>query len=112
MTTDDRQEQNDREVQEASERRASTSIESPTNVTRSTQDLTIGGSEKHPDSQSGASAPDDELLQASPPDEKTSPPSPEPTEERREQSADGLSSAGKAVEKQQRALESGEESPG
>jgi hypothetical protein len=112
MTTDDRQEQNDREVQEASERRASTSIESPTNVTRSTQDLTIGGTEEHAESQSGASAPDDEFHPASRADEKTPPPSPEPTEERGEQSQDELSNAEQAVEKQHRALESGEESPG
>jgi hypothetical protein len=112
MTTDDRQEEHDSDAQEASERRASTSIESPTNVTRSTQDLTIGGSEKHAESQAGASAPDDELLHASPADEKTSPVSPEPTAERREKSADGLSNAKQAVEKQERALESGEEAPG
>jgi hypothetical protein len=41
----------DRDDQETVERRASTSNEFPTNVTRSTQDLTVGGSEKDTDSQ-------------------------------------------------------------
>jgi hypothetical protein len=111
MTTDDRQEKPDSDAREASKRRASTSTETPTNVTRSTQDLTIGGTEKHAESQSGASAPDNDLLGTSS-DEKASPPSPEPTEERGDQSADGLSNAEQAVKNQQRALDSGQESPG
>ena len=111
MTTDDRQEKTDRDAQEVSERRASTSIESPTNVARSTQDLTIGGTEKHAESRSGAGAPDPQLPQA-PADQKASSPSPEATEVRGEQSAGGLSNAEQAVKNQQRALESGDESPG
>ena len=111
MTTDDRQEKTDRDAQEVSERRASTSIESPTNVARSTQDLTIGGTEKHAD-RSGAGAPDPQLPQAPPADQKASSPSPEATEVRGEQSAGGLSNAEQAVKNQQRALESGDESPG
>ena len=112
MTTDDRQEKTDRDAQEVSERRASTSIESPTNVARSTQDLTIGGTEKHAESRSGADAPDPQLPQAPPADQKASSPSPEATEVRGEQSAGGLSNAEQAVKNQQRALESGDESPG
>jgi hypothetical protein len=91
---------------------ASTSTESPTNVMRSTEDLTIGGTEKHAESQPGASAPGDELLRVSAADEKASRPSREPTEEREEQSPDELSNAEQAVKRQERALESGEESPG
>ncbi len=94
MATDDGQEKHDNDAREASERRASTSIEFPTNVTRSTQDLTIGGSDKHAES------------------EKTSPPSPQATEDGGEQSGDGLSNAELAVDNQERALESGAESPG
>lgn len=100
--TSDRQEEFDTDAQEVAERRASTSEESPTNVTRSTQDRTIGGSEKYTESRAGASAPVHEHRDASS----------VPTEERREQSADGLSSSAQAVENQERALESGEESPG
>jgi hypothetical protein len=111
MTTDDPHEERDNDAREASKRRASTSIDYPTNMTRSTQDLTIGGSEKQAEPQAGASARGDELLHASPPDEKTSPPSPQPTEQRGEQSGDGVWSAEHAVENQERALESGGESP-
>lgn len=65
------------------ERRASTSVEFPSNVTRSTQDLTVGGNTKEPDD-------------ADPPDHSASRPS----------------NAEQAVENQEQALESGEESPG
>jgi hypothetical protein len=75
-----------RDDQEAVERRASVSMETPTNVTRSTQDLTVGGSEKDPDSHREASTEDLHSASA----EKSTPQPPEkPTEEER---ADGLSS--------------------
>jgi len=112
MTTDDRQEKTDRDAQEVSERRASTSTESPTDVARSTQDLTIGGTEQHAESRSGASAHGNQLPQAPAADQKASSPSPEATQERGEPSAGGLSNAEQAVKNQQLALESGEESPG
>jgi hypothetical protein len=51
MTPSDPTRKRDRDDHEAVERRASTSNEFPTNVTRSTQDLTIGGNAKDPDSQ-------------------------------------------------------------
>ena len=76
MTDDERQEGTNPDAKEAAEKRASTSEESPSNVTRSTQDLTIAGSEKDTEPQNS------------------------------------LSNAEQAVENQERALESGEESPG
>jgi hypothetical protein len=113
MSTDDRQEKTDRDAQEVSERRASTSTESPTNVARSTQDLSIGGTRNHAESRSGAGAPGPQLPQAPRADQKkASSPSPEATEGGGEQSAGGLSNAEQAVRNQQSALESGEESPG
>ena len=54
MTNEQRQEAHP-DGREAAERHASSSEESPTNVTRSTQDLTVGGSEKDPEAQSGVS---------------------------------------------------------
>ena len=96
MTNEDRQHAFGTDAQEAAERRASTSEESPTNVTRSTQDLTIGGSEKTPDD-AGTHSPSSEANE---------------NHEQREQSADRRSTSEQAVENQERALEGGEESPG
>ena len=56
MTNEERQEGASPDVQEAAERRAASSEESPTNVTRSTQHLTIGGSEKDTEPQNGSSS--------------------------------------------------------
>ena len=111
MSRDGRQEELNTDAHEAAERRASTSEESPSNVTRSTQDLTIGGSGKYPESRAGARALGQEHRDLSPADEQATP-SPGPPEERGNQSADGLSSSDQALENQERALESGEESPG
>ena len=97
----------DRDDQETVERRAATSNEFPTNVTRSTQDLTTGGSDKDPDSHSQASA-DREHPESSPPERHLSDSSSKPTEA----STEGLSSSEQAAVNQERALESGEESPG
>jgi hypothetical protein len=107
MSPSDPQRELDSDHQEAVERRASASKEFPTNVTRSTQDLTTGGSEKDPDSHAEAST-EHEPLHSSLGDEDVPPPSPEPTEA----PTDGLSSSEQAVVHQERALESGEESPG
>ncbi len=84
------------------EERAAISMEFPSNVTRSTQDLTVGGSEKEPTG-GGAS-----------PSTRGNPDDAQGTEERDQgdQSANGLSNAEHAVENQERALQSGEESPG
>jgi hypothetical protein len=97
----------DRDDQETVERRAATSNEFPTNVTRSTQDLTTGGSEKDPDSHAQASA-DREHPECSPAEMHISESSSKPTEAPTE----GLSSSEQAAVNQERALESGEESPG
>ena len=94
-----------RDDQEAVERRASVSMETPTNVTRSTQDLTVGGTEKDPDSHRETSRED---LHSTPAEKSTPQPPVRPTEE----PADGLSSSEQAAVNQERALESGEESPG
>ena len=77
-------------------------MEFPSNVTRSTQDLTVGGSEKEPTG-GGAS-----------PSRRGDPDDGQETEERdqRDQPADGLSNAEQAVENQERALQCGDESPG
>ena len=90
-----------RDDQEAVERRASVSLETPTNVTRSTQDLTVGGSEKDPDSHREASTED---LSSAPAETNT--PQPQPPE-----GGDGLSSTEQAVVRQERGLGSGDESP-
>ena len=91
-----------RDEQGAVERRASVSMETPTNVSRSTQDLTVGGDEKDPDSHREASTAD--LHSAL--EEKNTPPL-EPSGE-----PDGLSSPELAVVRPARAPESGEGSPG
>ena len=65
------------------EHQASTSTERPSNVTRSTEDLTIGENKKQPQ---GADQGEDTM--------------------------NGRSSSEQAIENQERALESGEESPG
>ena len=49
MTTDKRDDELDSDAHERSNKRASTSMESPSNVPRSTQGLTVGGTEKDPD---------------------------------------------------------------
>jgi hypothetical protein len=90
--TDDRKRQRASDPEEAVEQRASTSMEFPTNVTRSTQDLTIGGSEKDLDSGAESTSSVDESDDASAANERT------PAEQ--------------AVENQKRGLESGEESSG
>ena len=97
----------DREDQETVERRASTSNEFPTNVARSTEDLTTGGSEKDSDSHEQASA-DREHPESSLEERHLSRSSSKPTEAPTE----GLSSSEQAAVNQERALESGEESPG
>ncbi len=48
MTTDKRDDELDSDAHERSNKRASTSMESPSNVPRSTQGLTVGGTEKDP----------------------------------------------------------------
>ena len=55
MTDHERQEGTSPDEKEAAERRASSSDESPSNVTRSTHDLTIGGSEKDAEPQNSLS---------------------------------------------------------
>jgi hypothetical protein len=92
-----------RDDQEAVERRASVSMETPANVTRSTQDLTVGGNQKDPDSHREASTED--LHSA--PAEKNTPQQLEPSGEPDE----ALSSSEQAVLRQERAPESGEGSP-
>ena len=84
------------------EARAATSMEFPSNVRRSTRDRTVGGSEKEP-AGGGAS-----------PSRRGDPDDGQETEERDQgdQPADGQSNAEQAVENQERALQSGEESPG
>jgi hypothetical protein len=84
------------------EERAATSMEFPSNVTRSTQDLTVGGSEKEPTGGGDS------------PSRRGNPDEAQETEERDQgdRSADGLSTAEQAVDNQDRALQSGEESPG
>ena len=104
MSPHDAQSERDSDHQEAIESRASASDEFPTNVTRSTEDLTIGGSEKKPPSQAQASG--DEHPDSPAMDEEES--SPGPTEE----PPAGLSSSEQAVVNQECALESGDESPG
>ncbi len=110
--TDDREQQRASDSEEAAEQRASTSMEFPADVTRSTQDLTIGGSEKDPEShmQVGASA--ERRPSASATKEGTPVLSPKPTDRRDEQPTRPLSDSERALEEQGRALESGEESPG
>ena len=110
--TDDRKQQRASDPEEAAEQLASTSMEFPTNVTRSTQDLTIGGSEKNPEPHTEASASADQHPSASATKEGTPVPSPKPTDRRDEQSTRHLSDSEQAVENQERALESGKESPG
>ena len=95
MNSSDPQGELDREDEEAAERRASTSEEFPTNITRSTQDLTIGGSEKKPDAPKHARV-DHQQSESSP----------------MASSVEGTSNAEQAVVNQERALETGEESPG
>ena len=90
-----------RDDQEAVVRRASVSMETPTNVTRSTQDLTVGGNKKDPDSHRDASTED---LHSTPAEKN--PPQP-PLEE-----PPGMSSSEQAVVRQERAPGSGEESSG
>ena len=94
-----------RDEQEAVERRASVSMETPTNVTRSTQDLTVGGSEKDPDSHQDASTEDRHSASA----EKNTP---QPPLEPPGEPGDGLSSFEQAVVRQDRAPESAQASPG
>ena len=101
------QSKRDPDDQEAVERRASTSEEFPTDVTRRTQDVTTSGSEKNPDSQTHASA-DREHPESSPAESPIAQPSSEPAEAR----SVGRSNAEQAAVNQERALESGEESPG
>ena len=91
--------------QEAVERRASASKEFPTNVTRSTQDLTTGGSEKDPDAHGST---DHERLRSPLPEEDVPHPSPEPTEA----PTDGVSSSEQAAVLQEPTPKSREESPG
>jgi hypothetical protein len=105
MSPNDPQTELDSDHQEAVERRASASHEFPTNVTRSTQDLTTGGSEK--DSHAEANT-EQEPPHSSLEDEGFPPPSPEPTEA----PTDRLSSSEQAVVQRERALETGKESPG
>jgi hypothetical protein len=92
-----------RDDREAVERRASVSLETPTNVTRSTQDLTVGGSEKDPDSHREASTED---LHSAPAEKNTPQPPLEPPE-----AGEGLSTTEQAVVRQERGLGSGDESP-
>ena len=96
----------DRDDQEAVERRASTSEEFPTNIIRSTQDLTVGGTEKDPDSQTHATA-DREHPTPSPAERE-----PELSSEPTDAPTKGRSSSEQAALNQERALESGEEAPG
>ena len=104
MNRNDPQKALSRDDQEAVERRASVSMETPTNVTRSTQDLTVGGSEKDPDSHREASTAD---LHSAPAEKNYSASTGAPRRARR-----GLSSPEQAVVRPERAPESGEESPG
>ncbi len=94
-----------RDDQEAVERRASVSMETPTNVTRSTQDLTVGGNEKAPDSNREASTED---LHSAPAEKNTPQPPLEPSGE----PVEGLSSSEQAVVRKERAPGSGGEAPG
>ena len=110
--TDDRKRERPSDSEEAPEQRASTSMEFPTDVTRSTQDLTIGGSEKEPKSVTEVSPSADQHPSASATKEGTPVPSRKPTDRRDEQLIRPLSDSEQAVENQERALESGEESPG
>ena len=110
--TDDRKRERPSDSEEAPEQRASTSMEFPTDVTRSTQDLTIGGSEKDPESHTEVSASAQQRPSTSATKEGTPVPSPKPTDRREKQSTRPLSDSEQAVENQERALESGEESPG
>ncbi len=103
MNRNDRQKELGGDDQETVERRASHSQEPPTNVTRSTEDLTVGGTEKDPDSYGPANRQGHAAST-----ERTRRPPVKPTEE----PAEGLSSSEQAVVRQARALESGEESPG
>jgi len=89
-----------RDDQEAVERRASVSMETPTNVTRSTQDLTVGGNEKDPDSHREASTED---LHSDPAEKNAPQPPLEPPGE----PDDGLSTSEPVVVREERALESG-----
>jgi hypothetical protein len=109
--SDDRKGQRASDSEEAAQR-ASTTMEFPTGVTRSTQDLTIGGSEKDPESDIEAGASAERRPNASATKERTAVPSPKPTDRREEQSTHPLSDSEQALENQERALESGEESPG
>ena len=110
--TNDRKRQRASDSEEAAEQRASTSMEFPADVTRSTQDLTIGGNEKDPESHTEVSASADHHPSAPATKEGTPVPSPKPTGRRDEQSTRPLSDSERALEEQGRALESGEESPG
>jgi hypothetical protein len=110
--TDDRKQQRASDWEEAAEQRASTSMEFPADVTRSTQDLTIGGSEKDPESHTEVSASAQQRPSTSATKEGTPVPSPKPTGRREKQSTRPLSDSEQALENQERALESGEESPG
>ena len=83
------------------------SEEFPSNVTRSTQGLTIGGSEKDPDSRTHAGA-DGEHAESSPAESLH----PERPSEPTKAPAKGRSSSEQAAVNQERALESGEETPG
>ena len=58
MTTDKRDDELDSDARERSNRQASTSMESPSNVPRSTQGLTVGGTEKAPDIEKPTSSPE------------------------------------------------------
>ena len=84
------------------EERAATSMEFPSNVTRSTQDLTVGGCEKEP---TGGGAR---------PSRRGDPDDGQETEERDQgdELANGQSHAEQAVDNQGRALQNGDESPG
>ena len=110
--TEESKRQRVRDLEEAAEQRASTSMEVPTNVTRSTQDLTIGGSEKDPESHTEVSASADQHPSASATKEATPGASPKPMDRRDAQSTRPLSDSEQALENQERALESGEEAPG
>jgi hypothetical protein len=110
--TDDRKRERPSDSEEAPEQRASTSMEFPTDVTRSTQDLTIGGSKKDSESHTEGGASAERRPRASATKDGTPVPSPKPTDKRDEQSTRPLSDSEQAVENQERALESGEESPG
>ena len=103
MNRNDPQKARSRDDQEAVERRASVSMETPTNVTRSTQDLTVGGNEKDPDSHREASTED---LHSAPAENAPQPPLEPPGEP-----DDGLSTSEQAVVREERAPESGEASP-